>query len=88
MKHHKEYYDTNGRSKLFFFLNKYINNFWHNTITIFFFFFFVGGGGGGGWGGKSKIALCKTMSHDGIHDSDRTIIPLFIQLQILDKNKK
>ena len=78
MKHHKEYYDTNGLSKLTFL--KQIKNFWHDAIPFFFF--------GGGGGGKSKIALCKTMSHDGIHDSDRTIIPLFIQLQILDKNKK
>ena len=78
MKHHKEYYYTNGLSKLFL-KNKYINNFWPDKIKIFFFFFF---------GGKSKIALCKTMSHDGIHDSDWAIIPLFIQLQILDKNKK
>ena len=49
-------------------------------IQLQIFFFFLGG--------KSKIGLCKTMSHDGIHDSDQTIIPLFIQLQILDKNKK
>ena len=40
------------------------------------------------WGRKSKIDLCKTLGHDGIHDSDQMIIPLFIQVQILDKNKK
>ena len=78
MKHHKEYYDTNGLSKLTFL--KQIKNFWHDAIPFFSFSFFGGG--------QSKIALCKTLSHDGIHDSDRTIIPLFIQLQILDKNKK